>query len=436
MKISTLTLSGLALLASLTPIAVEAQTQNEETRETHSRLQVGGYGEVAFTRNFYSDSPYRYSSASTTKTSTGHGRFDIPHAVVYLSYDFGKGWKMSSEIEFEHGGSGGAYEKEYEEGGEWEQETEKGGEVELEQFWLQKTFFPALNIKAGHIVVPVGLTNVHHEPTEYFTVYRPEGEATIFPCTWHQTGISVWGRPFSWLRYEAQFLPGLDGLRFSKDTWIQDGAGSPFELEVSNKYAVAARLDFYPIQGLRIGASGYYGHSINNSYQTMTGKNYKAKGAVTIGSIDVTYNNHGFIFRGSFDYGHLGDAEALNQLATSQSNNSPYARTHVSSEAMAGGAELGYDFFSLIPGIRKKDQKCYIFGRYEYYDSYHKAVKVGGIQTDYPWAEKHRIAAGLNYYPIPQLVIKGEYSHRFLNSAYNDEPSVSLGVAYAGFFTK
>ena len=45
-------------------------------------------------------------------------------------------------------------------------------------------------------------------------------------------------------------------------------------------------------------------------------------------------------------------------------------------------------------------------------------------------------AAGLNYYPIPEVVIKGEYSHRFLKSQYDDEPSVSLGVAYAGFFTK
>ena len=37
---------------------------------------------------------------------------------------------MGSEIEFEHGGVGMAYEKEDEEGGEWEQEVEKGGEVE------------------------------------------------------------------------------------------------------------------------------------------------------------------------------------------------------------------------------------------------------------------------------------------------------------------
>jgi hypothetical protein len=44
------------------------------------------------------------------------------------------------------------------------------------------------------------------------------------------------------------------------------------------------------------------------------------------------------------------------------------------------------------------------------------------------------MAVGVNYYPMPQIVLKGEYSHRFFSSAYNDEPSVSLGIAYCGFF--
>ena len=109
---------------------------------------------------------------------------------------------MSSEIEFEHGGGGSAVEQEFEEAGEWESEIERGGEVELEQFWIEKSFMPQLNVRAGHIVVPVGLTNAHHEPLEFFTVYRPEGEATILPCTWHETGISLWGRAGDW-RYEA-----------------------------------------------------------------------------------------------------------------------------------------------------------------------------------------------------------------------------------------
>ena len=105
---------------------------------------------------------------------------------------------MGSEIEFEHGGTESAMEIEEEEAGEYESEIERGGEVALEQFWIQKSFMPQLNVRIGHIIVPVGGTNMHHMPTEFFGVYRPEGENTIMPCTWHETGIGIWGRAGDW----------------------------------------------------------------------------------------------------------------------------------------------------------------------------------------------------------------------------------------------
>ena len=58
------------------------------------------------------------------------------------------------------------------------------------------------------------------------------------------------------------------------------------------------------------------------------------------------------------------------------------------------------------------------------------------VAVDPSLVEAYNAKMGTNYYPIPEVVIKGEYSHRFLKSQYDDEPSVSLGVAYAGFFTK
>ena len=230
-----------------------------------SRFRIGGYGEANYTRNFYSDHVSRYSQPEEHKNDPSHGRFDIPHAVIYLGYDFGQGWSVGTEIEFEHGGAGIAYEKEDEEGGEWEQETEKGGEVELEQFWIQKTFSRAANLRFGHIVVPVGLNNAHHEPLNFFTVYRPEGENTIMPSTWHQTGVSFFGR-YKSFRYEAQLLAGLNADNFTNVNWIKKGAASPLEFEVANKYGVALRIDNYSVPGLRLGLSGYYGESIGNSY--------------------------------------------------------------------------------------------------------------------------------------------------------------------------
>lgn len=58
----------------------------------------------------------------------------------------------------------------YEENGEYETEIEKGGEVALEQFHISYLMNKHLNFRFGHMIVPVGLTNAHHEPLN-FSVY-------------------------------------------------------------------------------------------------------------------------------------------------------------------------------------------------------------------------------------------------------------------------
>ncbi len=396
-----------------------------------TRLSIGGYGEINYSRNFYSDHVSRYSQPEAHKNDPSHGRFDIPHAVIYLGYDFGKGWTFGTEIEFEHGGNGIAYEKEDEEGGEWEQETEKGGEVELEQFWIQKSFARWANIRAGHIVVPVGLNNAHHEPLNFFTVYRPEGENTIMPSTWHQTGVSFWGRHGDF-RYEAQFLAGLNSDNFTNTNWIKKGPKSPLEFDVANKYGLALRVDNYTIPGLRIGLSGYYGHSIGNSYpNNANGVDAEYKGKVIIGAIDFTYQGYNWIVRGQADYGYLSDASQLKYVYNRLNSKSPYKHSaFVSGNAYAVGIEAGYNIFSQIASLREKNQKMYLFGRFEAYNPYASATK----DTNYDYTAIKRMALGLNYYPIPQIVIKGEYSKRFLKNIYNNEPSLNIGVAFEGFF--
>ena len=421
-----------ALVAGLA--TASAQTVAADSVMQHvngKRLSVGGYGEVAMSRNFYSDHVSRYSLADEHKNDPSHGRFDIPHAVIYLGYDFGKGWTMGTEIEFEHGGVGMAYEKEDEEGGEWEQEVEKGGEVELEQFWIQKSFGRWANIKAGHIVVPVGLNNAYHEPLNFFTVFRPEGENTVLPSTWHQTGISFWGKTKGW-RYELQFLAGLNSDNFTNTGWINKGPGTPTEGEITTKYGTALRIDNYCIKGLRIGLSGYYGHAIGNSYpNNKDGAESKYKGVVAIGAIDFTYNNYNWIVRGQADYGYLSDAKQLKYFTNRLNGLSPFHHSaFVSKNAFAYGIEAGYNVFSQIEKLRQSNQKMYLFGRYEHYNPYASKTK----NTSYDYTNVKRMAVGINYYPVKQIVVKAEYSHRFLKSQYNNEPAINIGVAYEGWF--
>ena len=415
-----------------------------------NRLSVGGYGEVAYSREFFSDHVNRYSSPANYKNDPSHGKFDIPHAVIYMGYDFGKGWSLGTEIEFEHTGTGSAIENEADEAAEWEYEQEKGGEVELEQLWINKRFSKAANLKFGHIIVPVGLNNAHHEPLNYFTVYRPEGENTILPSTWHDTGVSFWGR-YGKVKYELQMVAGLNAMLFNRDKWIHHGAGSPFEFKPANQYGFAARADYFILPGLRMGISGYYGNSAHNTYPNDLkgdGKPYDdVKGAVAIGSVDLTLNRWNWIVRGQADYGYVGNTDKLNTIkdAKAHASNSPVKSAMIGKNAVAVGIEAGYDIFSMFNGqwsARPKaacyqrdarmvnDQKLYVFGRYEYYDSYIPASN----KEMFDYTNVHRIAFGVNYYPIPQIAIKADYSLRKLKSPYNNEPSLNIGVAYEGFF--
>ena len=431
--------------------ATEQVSKKDKLTNALSRLHIGGYGEAVMTRNFYSQSFNRYKKPELYANDKSHGRFDLPHICLNIGYDFGKGWTMGSEIEYEHGGTGSAVEIEAEEAGEYEAEVEKGGEVNIEQFWINKEFMGGkLNVKAGEIIVPVGYSNAYHEPNQFFTVYRPEGEATIMPNTWHQVGLSVWGRLKDW-RYEAQLLSGLNSESFTAESFAHYGATSPYEFKVANNYAGAVRIDNYSIKGLRIGLSGYYGYSFRNTLRTPGSKYENVKGALGIIALDFSLNRWNWIVRGNIDYAYFSDADIIS--AYNQANwthhkyqdGNPHHYSNIGSNAVAYAVEAGYNIFSQIAKLKEKNEKLYVFGRFEHYNT----MASGSYESMYKYTKKFRWALGVNYSPIKQITIKGEYSYRFFEKPnnnglapdsplykqpYNNEPSLSLGVTYTGWF--
>lgn len=420
-----------ALLA--TGFTVSAQ---EKTDNALSRLSVGGYGEAVMSRNFYSQHFNRYRDPLTYKDDKSHGRFDLPHVTLNLGYDFGRGWTMGMEIEFEHGGTESAVEIDADESGEYEAETEKGGEVALEQFWINKSFSNGrFNVKAGELIIPVGEINQHHLPNEFFSVYRSEGEAKLLPNTWHQVGLSLWGSLPQW-RYEAIFTSGLDAERFGHDCFVHYGATSPYEYKLANVYAGAARIDNYSVKGLRLSLSGYYGYTFRNTERKAGASYADCHGALAIGSFGFELNRWNLIVRGNATYANLSDAERITAFCNAypkhtQQDGSPSKHSPIGSSAYSFGGEAGYDVFSIFDALRQK-QKLYVFGRYEDYNTY----ATGNKKVAYTYDHVKRMSFGINYKPIPQIIVKAEWAKRYLDSAYNDEPSISLGVMFVGWFNR
>ena len=256
--------------------------------------------------------------------------------------------------------------------------------------------------------------------------------------------------PNGW-HYQAMFLPGLDSDRFNRKNWIKPGAGSPYEFKLANVFAGAARVDYTGVEGLRLSVSGYCGNSFRNTLSKtnaeLDASAYKdVKGTVTIGGFDFAYKGHGVIVRGSATYGHLSDAAAITQYNIAMRKGSVSSKQWVASDALAAGIEVGYDLLDRFAERAKtatlKEQRLYLFGRYDYYDS---MLRYDNQPTDmYAWCGRHRAAVGINYFPIKQIGVKAEFSYGILKQGtradgtrgklYNDEPQIAIGIVYAGFY--
>ncbi len=384
------------------------------------RLTVGGAGEAAFSHEFRLPAPPN----DTAHRSGGRNRFDIPHASLTLGCDFGRGWSFGSEAVFVHGG------KERDGG------KESDGTLVLEQLWIRKSFGSACALSIGELVVPVGSTNKYHAPTDFFTVYRPEGENTLLPSTWHETGIAVQGRAGAW-EYEAMLLPGLDSDRFGSGGWISGGAHSPRLAKPGVALAGAFRIDNSSVQGLRIGLSGYAGNSFSTSLGDRKSPQYgNVRGTVLIGALDLRYDDRNFVVRSHFDYGYLTDSGRISAYNASRgagtgADTAPLGA--VGSDDIAAGIEVGYDLFSFAPRLHARGEEFHLFVRYEYYDSMYDTA--ADVVRDLR-CSRRRFVAGCDYKPVRNIVIKAQYAHGLLRAPRDKAPSLSLGIAYSGIFVQ
>ncbi len=271
----------------------------------------------------------RFAGTATGNTKTHRNSISIPRFVLAFDYKFNQKWILGAEIEFEAGGVGSAVEIENSENGEYETEIEKGGEVALEQFHITRLIVPQFNVRAGHLIVPVGLTNAHHEPINFFGPSRPQAETSLLPSTWHETGIELFGsfgRRFTRFDYQLMVVAGLNANGFDRNEWIIGGKAGYFETDNFTSPGYVARVDYSGVPGLRTGVSFYYCRDAgSNSDKEQT---YASIGRipVAIGTWDAQYRNRYVTARANLTYGYVGNSAALSEINRRLSNNSPYSR--------------------------------------------------------------------------------------------------------------
>ena len=428
-------MTALAMTAGIT--AAHAQWNSDSTEyDSFRKYRVGGYGEVVAAFKNYGIN--RFNGTSTGNSDFKRNTISVPRFVVAGDYKFTDRWMLGVEVEFESGGTGSAYEIENTENGEYETEVEKGGEVALEQFHLTYRLSNAFLVRVGHLIVPVGLTNAHHEPILFFGTVRPEGETTILPSTWHETGLSFlgqFGRRWASFDYTAMVVAGLNANGFDRNTWVAGGKQGLFETDNFPSPAYVARLDYRGIPGLRLGASFYYcKNTAANSDKPHT---YTFDVPVRIWSVDAQYQHRYFIARANILTGTLDNGVLLSQKNVKQSNKAPYSRVvPIADRAVSYGAEAGARLKGFVHGERMPD--IIPFARYEYYNSQEKVKSFSynsKLMVADPRLKTSMWVAGVNYRPLPYLVVKADYTKRGIGDGkYRNENEFAVGVAFTGWF--
>jgi len=230
-------------------------------------LSIGAYGEIKY-------------GAIQNPVANGQWQngFDAHRLVLLPTYAITPNIIFNAEIEFEHGGIA------------FDSDDKLHGSVDVEQIFVDFLIHDRLNWRSPGIdLVPIGYINQHHEPTQFYSVKRPELYNGLIPSTWRVPATSIYGTVVDGIKYQLQMSSALEdfsddfGLRTDANTVpIADpvtqlplpyapgitglealGLARPVVgdfRQLSNDLAWAGKLDFTPpaVPGLGFSVSGYY----------------------------------------------------------------------------------------------------------------------------------------------------------------------------------
>jgi hypothetical protein len=117
--------------------------------------------------------------------------FQARRLTLFMSASISKRIKFLSEIEFEDGTK----------------------EIGIEFAAMDVAFHPALNLRGGIIMNPIGGFNQNHDGPKWEFVDRPDVAVSMLPATWSNAGFGLYGKTYkgNWvLGYEAYLTNGFD----------------------------------------------------------------------------------------------------------------------------------------------------------------------------------------------------------------------------------
>ena len=320
-------------------------------------LTWGGYGEIKYT-------DYR--------SSFRKDQSDVHRFILYAGYRFNDWIVLNSEIEYEHAG--------------FEQKTAGGtsvnsSEVFVEMAYIDFEFSKEVQLQLGLNLLPIGITNLRHEPTTFLAVERSRTETNIIPSTWREIGAILHGTIGDVIQYNTGVVTGPRASNFSDSTWIRGGRQKG-SLTLSEGWGYFAGADFVGVNGMTVGGSYYVGESgqgevskvdwqgrlvspidtlrstdatgLVAAYDTIQGnRNKTARIRVHIAEGHLEYNSGPILARALYAQGWMNedDTRAVNNKTGK----------NVAKRVDGGYGEFGFNVLSFV----ETSHKLYPFVRYE-----------------------------------------------------------------------
>ncbi len=343
-------------------------------------VSIGGYGEMLY-QNF--------------DDSSKRDEIDFLRWVLYAGYKYNDKFVFNSEIELEHAAD------------------DKEGEVAVEFAYIDYLHDPALNFRAGMVLLPMGLVNELHEPITYLSARRPDVENRIIPTTWRENGAGVFGDvgPFS---YKAYIVNGLDAEGFTA-AGVRGGRQKGSKAAAED-FSYVGRLDYTDVPGLIVGGSAYYGNS---------GSEVDLDVATLIYEGHIDWKWKGLDVRALAAAAEVDDVAELNTVLAEKGEVALTDFDSIGEDMVGWYLQVGYDILTVL---RPGEASLTPYVRYEQYNT-QDSVPEGFDESGKNDVDV--ITTGINFKPIQELAIKAEY--QFYDDeadSASDQFNASLGYVF------
>ncbi len=257
------------------PYVQRNSAQTLMARTAQNPLTLGMYGEVEY-----------------LKPQDQNGILDVHRMVLLLGYRFDERVQFITEIEMEH-----------------------TTELYVEQAFVNYNISSAINLRAGLMLIPMGIINEYHEPTTFNGVSRPALDTYLVPTTWREIGAGLAGRFDNLsLRYQLYVVNGFasvnNGKTLNGENGLRNGRQKGGK-SIINSPNFSAKVDYYGLSNLRLGLSYYTGET-QSDIDLMSAEG-SSVGLNMIG-FDARYSRGPFAARGQYIFASISNSSSYNDI--------------------------------------------------------------------------------------------------------------------------